>query len=112
MKCNKCGEIEYSLINGYDVAERLLEDVLFEVRIINNKIIVVKVREEDRDYFEQFNTKKWLLEIKNLVKDMDFLSCPKCNGDIENPFKLKRQIEPKSLGKLTTITDLLKDIQK
>lgn len=60
--------------DGYDVAERLLEGVMFDVVIEaisleECKVISVEVESISKDYFEQFNTEKWLQAIKDHVED-------------------------------------------
>lgn len=48
------------LIDGYHIADRLLEGVMFHVHFEDDKILSVKIDEEDADYFSQFNEKMFL----------------------------------------------------
>lgn len=65
--CDECGEVEFGLVDGYDIGDRLLEGVYFEVRIKNGKY-VVNVRADAKKYFDGLNTKKWLKDIKDYAK--------------------------------------------
>lgn len=63
------------LIDGYDVGDRLLEGVMFEVKFQNDEnglpeIISVNVVEESKNYFEQLNQNKWLSAIKKYAEEI------------------------------------------
>jgi hypothetical protein len=51
-------------INGYSVGDRLLEDVMFDIQIVNGTINSVSCRKEDLDYFEDLNQSKWLEAVR------------------------------------------------
>ena len=55
------------LIDGYQVGDRLLEDVGFEVSFDpkTEKVTNIEVEKDAEDYFSDLNTKKWLKEIKD-----------------------------------------------
>lgn len=49
------------LIDGYDIAERLLEGLLFKVTAKDGKVDKVELyQKQDEGYFEQFNKKMFL----------------------------------------------------
>jgi hypothetical protein len=63
-------------VNGYEVAERLLEDVLFDAVLDLTPgrqvtVTAVTVRPDHAGYFSQFNEKKWLDEIRKAYSDFD-----------------------------------------
>ena len=111
-KCKKCGELRYALFDGYIAGETLLEGVYFEIREKNGEPDV-KVAKESRESFEQFNKKYWINTIKETLPEIDSLLCPKCKGEIPNPFyeKPKKVLKPKSV-KLISWKDLLEKIKK
>lgn len=52
------------LIDGYEIADRLLEGVMFEVSFDLDKITNVNVQPEFKYYFDDLNTKKWLTAVR------------------------------------------------
>ena len=90
-KCDDCGELEYALIDGYGVGDRILEGVMFEIRIVNDKPQVKPYDPSDKSYLEDLNEKKWLNVVKDSLKDEEFLQCPNCDADIDNPFYIHRE---------------------
>jgi hypothetical protein len=84
INCSECGDLEFALIDGYAFGERLLEGVLFEIRIVNGAI-ESRYHEPD-DAKALFKTKaeagKWRKEAEAFVGEMeDSLECPKCHLD-------------------------------
>jgi len=79
--CEKHGEIPKARFDGYLIGDTMLEDVWFEVRVENDKLIV-ECSEEDREYLEEnFNAEKWLERAREFVSNpnnWDDLVCPKC----------------------------------
>jgi Asp-tRNA(Asn)/Glu-tRNA(Gln) amidotransferase C subunit len=82
--CEKCGNVDHVLIDGYGFAERMLEGVIFKVFYKDGKL-AAEVMPEHADYFADFNQDKWLQEciehVKQFEDDVEG-SCPNCNGDI------------------------------
>ena len=79
MKKLYCSEISYDpytelnereitesifIIDGYSIAERLLEGVDFLVEFKDEEIISIKVAPEDAGYFSQFNQEMFLGQVK------------------------------------------------
>lgn len=70
-------------IDGYEVAERLLEGIPFNVYFDNNQITKVEISDkDDKDYFEDnFNSKRWYEEVKkyakSILKEGDEVEVPK-----------------------------------
>lgn len=81
--CDNCGEIECVLFNGYCVAERLLEDIMFEVRRLPEKIYIANVAKTSEKFFDNFNQEKWLKRIAEFAEGYDIATCPKCRGDVD-----------------------------
>lgn len=52
------------LIDGYSVADRLLEGVMFHVHFQDGKILSVKVDEKHTNYFSQFNQEMFLEKVQ------------------------------------------------
>ena len=48
--------------DGYSIAERTLEGLMFQVTIQEDGSLKASVKPEDEDWFDQFNTSKWLKE--------------------------------------------------
>ena len=85
--CGTCQkECDYVLLDGYPVGDRLLEGVMFEVRLLAKKKYDVKPTADAEEYLESLNREKWLKAMRNFVEDYDFGTCPNCNGDVDLPF--------------------------
>lgn len=84
LKCDNCGEIDYVLVDGYDFGDRLLEGVMFEIRIVKGKY-KAQVKKDCASYFDDLNTKKWLSECEFYAEELDVATCPKCDGEIGMP---------------------------
>jgi hypothetical protein len=82
LKCDKCGEIDHVLVDGYEFGDRLLEGVNFIVEDRDGKPHAIGVDEQARDYFNDLNTKKWLEACEEFCQDLDIAQCPKCFGDV------------------------------
>ena len=52
------------LVDGYTIADRLLEGVMFHVHFEDDKILSVKVDEKHSNYFSQFNQEMFLDKVK------------------------------------------------
>jgi len=52
------------LVDGYHIADRLLEGVMFHVNFEDNKILSVKVDSKHTDYFSKFNQEMFLDKVK------------------------------------------------
>lgn len=58
-------------IVGYEVGDRLLEDVLFDISFNEDgSIIDVVVQPDSKDYFEDLNTKKWYKEVRKRAEEI------------------------------------------
>jgi hypothetical protein len=76
--CEDCGEdLPYVEIDGYAVGDRLLEGVVFH--FFPNRS--VKVRDEDAEYFDGLNNRKWLKRIQEFVLETGGGICPTCKKD-------------------------------
>jgi hypothetical protein len=78
--CEDCGEIEMAYLDGYHVADRLLEGVCFEIRIEHGKIKATTA-EEDQDYMSNLNEKKFLKVAAQYAEGDECLECPKCGDE-------------------------------
>ena len=83
--CEKCGNVSQMSVDGYAAGDRLLEGVMFRVKIQADGSLTCAVEPEYKKYFSQLNVEKWLAEVVQDVKDNcgDVRgSCVKCGGDI------------------------------
>lgn len=57
-------------LDGYQIADQLLEGILFDIYFDNDEIIDVKINDDYcRNYFESnFNSKRWYDEVKKYAK--------------------------------------------
>lgn len=58
---------QVAYMDGYAIAERILEDVLFEVRIEKGELVCTGVRAEDRAFYDQMGSAKTHLEWQKQV---------------------------------------------
>ena len=87
-KCEDCDDVKYLLIDGYNFADRLLEGITFEIRTLpdseqtSEKKYSVKVIDDDKDYFYQFNESMWLERTLEFAHETDNGICPKCEVEV------------------------------
>jgi hypothetical protein len=82
------GPVEEALYDGYGVAERLLEGVMFRIRIENDDVVCLGHRKMDDGYMKKFNKKQlddWHQQIIANVKQThgDTLECDGTDAWIE-----------------------------
>ena len=112
-KCDKCGDVDHVLIDGYPFGERLLEGVMFEIRFTKNgKGYTAKTNPDDAEYMTQLNEKRWLKEAVEYAKDADMASCPKCGEDIVMNEDLERPEAKPIEIKLHSFGDILAGLGK
>ena len=75
--CPNCGTRDHALVCGDALADRIFEDVWFEIRIVKDKV-VIKVQDDAKDYFEQFN-KKYFLEEARVTALRGEAECSHCH---------------------------------
>jgi len=79
--CPNCGQIDKALVDGYGIGDRLLEDVWFEI-VIDGKKLKVKVDDDAKDYFDQFDSKLWYDIVEKEVRN-GHAECPNCHEEIK-----------------------------
>lgn len=78
--CDGCGELEYVLVDGYPVGDRLLEGVMFKYFPDGH----IEISEDDADYFSNLNEEKWIGAMEESVADYyDIAQCSKCFSDVD-----------------------------
>jgi len=82
--CDTCGDLEFALVDGYNVRDRMLEDVWFRIKETETGFIAESLPQDGR-YLSDFNMTKILKEIAEYASEQDLLTCPKCRADIEGP---------------------------
>jgi hypothetical protein len=60
--------------DGYLIADRLLEGLMFQITIQEDGSLKASVKTEDEDHFSQFNTVKFLKEAEDFAADCDIFS--------------------------------------
>ena len=90
-RCPTCGLLEYVLMEGYEVGDRVLLGVKFELSVVDGELSV-SVREKDRQYFEQLNQGKWLRAAYECAKQVDIVTCPKCSTDVTGPWWFGKEL--------------------
>ena len=91
--CEDCGELDYVLIDGYNVGDRVLEDVKFVFYKLKNGDTILaencilenghQHKWEEDSYLKTLNKEYWLKQITDFGSpnpDMYEFECPKC-GD-------------------------------
>ena len=62
--------------DGYEIAERTLEGMMFQISIQEDGSLKAFVKPEDEDWFDQFNTTKWLKEATEYAEKCDEFEDP------------------------------------
>lgn len=68
--------IKTAQFDGYEVAGRLLEGMMFQVDIQDDGTMMVYIKPQYQDFFDQFNTEKWLKVAKEYAENSDILVDP------------------------------------
>lgn len=74
-RCPEHGPIDCVLVDGYSVADRLLEGVVFEVYMTNDRRPIVQVTPFCAGFFQQFHEAHWLEQIRKYVQKHDLAQC-------------------------------------
>ena len=80
--CEKCGKIDFALMDGYPFGDRLLEGVMFIVILDDDHKASVKIAPDYADYFSQFNEAHWYPIAKRYAEKNDIFTCPTCGQDV------------------------------
>lgn len=78
---NGC-DIDYGLVDGYCVGDRLLEGVLFQCRKDDDDDWHVQIDPDSEDYFGLLDAERWLAEIREYCTRNDVWECPNCGCDV------------------------------
>ena len=126
LKCDKCGDIDYALYDGYGFGDRVLEGVDFVVKATKTKIKTVEVVAPSKDYFHTLNEKMYLKQANEMLEDIQELNeedsslrCPNpCDGfvqiytDKDVLVKAKRVRPAPVMIKTSGLTDLIGVLNK
>lgn len=74
-------KVDVAYIDGYDVGDRILDGVMFEVRVINDKF-VVKVSPSHEWYFQKLNAEYWYPRLVEYCHTLDLFYADPCGGDV------------------------------
>ena len=80
--CEECGKVDYGLLDGYMIADRKLEGVMFICRLDGYGEWTAEVHPDSAEYFKDFNQEKFLELVVEYCKRNDVWTCPKCCGDV------------------------------
>lgn len=81
-ECDSCGPIEFVLVDGYDVGDRILEGVKFELRRDESHFKARVVSESCAYMARMGGEEKWLKEVEAYAHEMDVAQCPHCNSEV------------------------------
>jgi hypothetical protein len=90
-----------ALFDGHYIGDIILERVMFECRVVGDRVVVTGVREEDREYFNRLKTKNLLEKVTKWVQDHDLFEdmdgndvylCPSCE-ETPPPEELRKVAE-------------------
>jgi hypothetical protein len=68
-------QLDTAIFDGYPVGDRLLDGVLFIVKIVDGKLEVT-IHPNNEKYFSTLNTKLWLKKVTDYVQDYDVFIHP------------------------------------
>ncbi len=89
--CEDCGELDYILLDGYTIGDRVLEGVMFVFILKKGNVVLAdkcvfydnKFTTWKQDsYLRTLNDKYWLKQIKSVSSpdpEIDLFQCPICN---------------------------------
>lgn len=105
--CEKCGDLEFVLMDGYAFGDRLLEGVKFRVSPgVTKHGLKVVIDPGSADYFSDLNQKKWMREARQYAKKLDFGECPECGADAPGP-NLEPEEKPRMIAPVMGLEDVL-----
>ena len=83
--CEECKKkLDMVYVDGYEVGDRLLEDVIFEVENVDGKPVVLGVEDDSVPYFHLLNKKLWLKRCQEYCQELDTAArCPVCGWDVD-----------------------------
>lgn len=81
MNCDACGALEFVLLDGYAVGDRLLEGVMFEIRKTPEGYIAT-TQQKSKSYMKNLNERRWLRVMAEHAAETDVATCPKCDADV------------------------------
>ena len=87
MFCDKCGYIEVAHFDGYGFGDRILEGVLFEVKVAGPNLVTSDVEPISRPYFNDLNRERWIKAANESLEDVldeagIGLNCPADGNDV------------------------------
>lgn len=108
-KCDKCGEIDHVIMDGYAFGDRQLEDVPFVVTVSDKGKAKAKFKEPDHPYERTLNKKYWEKAATDYAQDTyddgDVMACPTCGNDVDYGPHPGRPAKPKAKPiKLTALS--------
>ncbi len=80
--CDNCGaDLDYVLVDGYAFGDRMMEGVMFRVRLFEDRWICDGVRDEDKAYMSKFDWKYWKSRCEEYCQANDLAQCPLCGEE-------------------------------
>lgn len=109
--------IDKAFVDGYNFGDRLLEGVIFQISLTEDKNdIIVKCGDDYLQYFESLNTKKWLKEAKKYVLECPFDSL---TSESDNEVELtgieqdnEKKMTPIKIGLVNNFSDILAGLNR
>jgi len=95
-ECNK--KLEFVYVHGYDFGDRLMEDVLFKVEVIDGKGVCIGLHPDSEPYMAQFNWEHWKQRCEMYCVNIDIAQCPHCKEDVLVEDEDIERPEPVAIG--------------
>ena len=65
-------------MDGYSFGDTLLEGILFEIRVVDDKL-KASTPDDSKEYMDNLNEAKWLKAAEDAADDEEQRLCPKCD---------------------------------
>lgn len=82
LACDDCGPLEYALLDGYTVGDRLLEGVKFQIRPKGSDGWEARFHDPRSEYVQTLKHTHWKKAAEEFAAETDVLECPRCGYDI------------------------------
>ena len=79
-ECNK--KLDFVYVHGYDFGDRLMEGVMFKVKVIDGKPECFGLHPDSEPYMTQFNWDYWKKRCNEYCINLDIAQCPHCKEDV------------------------------
>ena len=108
-ECNK--NLDFVYVHGYYFGDRLMEGVLFKVRVVDGNTECFGLHPESEPYMTQFNWDYWKARCEEYCINIDIAQCPYCKEDVlvEDEETIAARPEPVAIN-MKSAKDILGEI--